>query len=188
MNSRPRNVVALALAVATAIGVSSCGDNHVTAPAAAPTADAPSSSLLGWLLGPWGRQPKLLACPSSERQTTTATIGIDGGTIALGGTSVVLPASAVLSPTTIELTIPESPYMEVEITANGGEHFNFLRTIAVTVDYSRCGSTPLLAPLSAWYIDSDSKALLERMLSVDNKLTRSVTFVTSHLSGYALAN
>jgi hypothetical protein len=138
-------------------------------------------------LGGWGA-PKLLECPSSEAQQTSAVIDIDGGTVSLGGTSIVLPASAVLSPTTIELTIPASRYMEVEITANGGEHFNFLRSVLVTVDYSRCTSAPRWEPLSAWYIDSDTKALLQRMLSVDNKLTRSVTFSTGHLSGYALAN
>jgi hypothetical protein len=112
---------------------------------------------------------------------------VAGGSLSLGGTRILLPAYAVLSPTTIELTIPESKYMEVEITANGGQHFLFERAIFVTVDYSRCGAAadPLL---SVWYIDSDTKALLERMLSLDNKLGRSITFVTGHLSGYALAN
>jgi hypothetical protein len=186
MTHRTRRFLALSLTFATAIGLSSCGDNRVTAPAAAPS-DAASPSLLGWLLGGWGA-PKLLGCPSSETQQTSGVIGIDGGTVSLGGTSIVLPALAVLSPTTIELTIPASPYMEIEITANGGEHFNFLRSVLVTIDYSRCTNTPTWQSLSAWYIDSDTKALLERMLSVDNKLTRTVSFSTLHLSGYALAN
>ena len=34
----------------------------------------------------------------------------------------------------------------------------------------------------------DTKELLELMPSIDNKLTRTVTFTTGHLSGYALAN
>jgi hypothetical protein len=171
------------------MGLSSCGDNHVTAPASPASAGANSPSLLGWLLdGLWGRPARLIECPSTETQQTSAVIDVDGGALSLGGTRVVLPASAVLSPTTIELTIPASQYMEIEVTANGGEHFNFLRSVVVTIDYSRCGSTPTFRPLSAWYIDSDSKDLLQRMPSDDNKLTRSVTFTTGHLSGYALAN
>ena len=187
MTNKLRHFRAIALTLATAVALSSCGDQSVTAPAAPAAPGAPSSSLLGWLIGGWN-SPQLLVCPSTETQRTSALIDVDGGTVSLGGTRVVLPASAVLSPTTIELTIPASRYMEVEITANGGQHFDFLRSVLVTIDYSRCGSTPTFQPLTAWYIDSDSKALLERMLSIDNKFTRSVTFVTGHLSGYALAN
>src|SRR5205085_6947079 len=92
-----KRLLSLALTITAAAGLSSCGDNRVTAPAAAPP-EAASPSLLGWLLGGWGA-PKLLECPASETQQTSAVIGIDGGTVSLGGTSIVLPASAVLSPT-----------------------------------------------------------------------------------------
>ena len=44
------------------------------------------------------------------------------------------------------------------------------------------------APLTVWYIDSETKAPLENMGGVDEKLTRTITFVTSHLSEYAIAN
>jgi hypothetical protein len=39
-----------------------------------------------------------------------------------------------------------------------------------------------------WYIDPATGTLLENMLGVDNKLTRTITFSTGHLSGYAVAN
>jgi hypothetical protein len=39
-----------------------------------------------------------------------------------------------------------------------------------------------------WYIDSDTKAMLEPMGGVDNKLLKTITFTTGHLSGYAVAN
>lgn len=187
MSHKIRHLISLALSFGVAAGLTSCGDSSVTAPPAAPRTAAPSSSLLGGLLGGLWGTPKLIECPSTETLQTSAVIDAAGGTLSLGGTRIVLPAYAVLSPTTVELTIPASRYMEVELTANGGQHFLFERAIFVTVDYSRCGDEAD-KPLSVWYIDSDTKALLQRMLSLDNKFGRSITFVTGHFSGYALAN
>ncbi len=169
------------LAVACLVILAGCGDTNPTAPAA-PDAGAPAGLL-------FLSKPKLLECGLTAETSETALIDAAGGTIAVGGTSVVFPAGALLGPTNVTLTIPASPYVEVDIRTDGQNRFldPFRRPI-VTISYERCNSSDLLfRVLSAWYIDSDTKDLLERMLSVDNKLTKSVTFRARHFSGYAIA-
>jgi len=168
------------VAIAALLAVGACGDQQPTAPL------KPSEP--GLLLGLPGSSPTLLQCPSSESATATTTIGPAGGFLSVGGTSVSIPLGALLEPTTIELTVPASQYVEVRIKAKGQEHFIFESPITVTIDYSRCTRSDLLFRLlTAWEIDPETKDLLERMGGIDNKLTRSVTFSTIHLSGYAIA-
>ena len=152
--------------------------------AAGPRSTDPSS-----LLGLFDQRPSLLTCPSGPGQSASALIGPLGGVLAVGGTRVVIPANAVLSPTTFTLTVPESKYVEIDVRTDASEHYVFSQPVLVTLDYSRCGRSDLLrAPLSAWNIDPQTKALLEPMVSVDDKLTQTVTFTTLHFSGYAVAD
>ena len=149
-----------------------------------------AGSCKGWQTPPTEPPPPsdltLAVCPTDQSENTSGSIGVLGGTVSLGGTSVLLPLGALLSPTSIELTIPASQYMEIEVTANGGS-LRFLRPITVTIDYSRCSADVQQKQLSVWNIDPDSKALLENMGGIDNKLTHQIIFTTIHLSGYALA-
>jgi hypothetical protein len=148
-----------------------------------------AGSCKGWQPPPTEPPPSgvtLAVCPTDQAQSASGNIGLLGGTVSLGGTSVLLPLGALLSPTSIELTIPASQYMEIEVTANGGS-LRFLRPITVTIDYSRCSADVQQKQLSVWNIDPDSKEVLENMGGIDNKLTHSITFTTIHLSGYARA-
>lgn len=173
-----------ALTFALLVLAGSCRD-ATTAPRA-PSNGTPPSELLG-LPGLFG-SPKLLYCPSTQSQQTSALLGVDGGTLSLGGTSVTLPLGALLGETTVELSIPAGQYMEVDLTVNGGQHISFLQPAVVTIDYSRCNRlSTLLAPLSVWNIDPTTKALLQNMGGIDNKLTQSITFTTPHFSGFAIA-
>jgi hypothetical protein len=165
-------------------GVGSCRDLP-TAPSKPAQAQDPNK-----LLGLWGgsSSPQLLVCPSTQTQTTSGIIGIDGGTVSLGGTSVTIPLGALLGQTTVELTIPAGQYMEADLSVNGGQHISFLQPVTVTIDYSRCNPwQTLLRRLSVWNIDQDTKALLENEGGLDNKLLRQITFTTSHFSGFAIA-
>jgi len=130
----------------------------------------------------------LIECPSSTTQSAEGTISLLGGTIRLGGTQVIIPAGALLSATHIVLTVPASRYMEIDVSVPGVDHFVFEKAIVVAIDYSRCSASATGGNLSAWHIDTESKALLERMLGIDDKINRRVIFTTGHLSGYALAN
>jgi hypothetical protein len=138
----------------------------------------------------FGSAPRLVECPTSETQSTTAQIGVDGGLLQLGGTVVTIPVGALLGDTEFTLTVPASRYVEVQIEAEGheGQRFDFELPVVVNVDYSRCSRSNILrAPLTAWYIDDDTKQLLEEMVSIDDKLLQRVTFTTGHLSTYAIA-
>lgn len=128
-----------------------------------------------------------IECPVHTTQSASATIGPLGGTLAVGGTVVMIPAGALLVPETFTLTIPASNYMEVDVTAGSAQHFEFLSPISVSIDYSRCTRTNIdKAPLSVWFWDGVT--LLENMKGTDDKATRTMTFGTSHLSGYVIAD
>jgi hypothetical protein len=183
---RRANLGRLAAVLVIALGFAGSCRDLPTAPTSEPPAQSqggPNSSLFGW----WST-PKLLSCPASESQSTSALLDTQGGTLSLGGTSVSIPLNALLGPTTVELSIPAGQYMEVDLTVNGGQHITFLQPVVVTIDYSRCNRLQtLLSPLSVWNIDPDTKDLLQNMGGIDNKLLQTITFATLHFSGFAIA-
>ena len=162
--SRIAAVAALAFSVATC-----AGDSSSTA-----------------ILSP--SSPTLLQCPTTQTQTTSALVTTLGGVVTLGGTSVKIPAGALLAATTITLTVPASQYMEIAVQANDLTSFLFQQPVSITIDYSRCPAAEAnKSPLSVWHIDSQTKQPLENMGGVDDKTTHTITFTTGHLSGYAVA-
>jgi hypothetical protein len=177
-----RRTLALAF---TLLATASCAGDSATGLTAADS----SASLRLPLLG-GSSTPQLLQCtPPASAQSVSALIGPLGGTLAIGGTRIVIPENAVLTPTTFTLTIPQSALAEVSIRAGDAEHYLFQLPVLVTIDYSRCTSgLSLLRPVTAWHIDETSKALLEQMPGVDLRLLASITFSTPHLSGYAVAD
>jgi hypothetical protein len=161
-----------------------------------PTRPADASPGATGSLLPWPGSPDVAAsgttlinCPTATTQSVTSRIGPLGGLLALGNTRVVIPLGAVLFPQDFTLTIPASQYAEIRVRAGDAEHYLFRYPVAMTIDYSRC-ATPELDrhALTVWNIDEDSKALLEQMTAVDEKLTHTIVFTTIHLSGYAVAD
>ena len=153
----------------------------------APPAIAPArTSLLGPITGIiTGTLHGLLDCPADQSLSATATVGPEGGTLAVGGFRVDFPAGAVRAPETFVLDVPAGRHLEIDVRAGSSEHYVFDTPVTVTLDASRCG---LLPPgLQVWNIDTDSKALLEPMGTVLDLLTRTVRFRTSHFSGYTIA-
>lgn len=132
---------------------------------------------------------KLLVCPVDTSTTVHTVIGSLGGLLSIGGTTVAIPAGALLGDTTVTLTLPAGQLMEVDLSVGDGQSIVFLKPVVVTIDYSRCGRNEQTAlPLGVWNIDEHTKALLENMGGVDDKLTQQITFTTIHFSGYAVAN
>jgi hypothetical protein len=173
----------LALAL---LAVAACSAD-VTSPSR-PVSRSPLSSRPD-VLGLGTSAATLISCPSSATQTVTSRIGIAGGVLAVGSTTVVIPLGAVIFPENFTLTVPASPYAEIRVRTGSAEHYVFQTPVTMSIDYSRC-ATPTLDThaLSVWNIDPDSKALLAPMVSVDAKLTHTVVFTTIHLSGYAVAD
>jgi len=135
---------------------------------------------------------QLLACPTHDVQSARDVIGPDGGGIAVRGISIAIPAGAVPEPTEFEVTIPESPFLEVEIHAVGHDSYQFQQPATITIKYSSCSdnsdnSVAERATLVGAYIDTETNQVLEVMGGVDDKADRKVSFTTSHLSGYAVA-
>jgi hypothetical protein len=130
----------------------------------------------------------LISCPAPATETGGGSIGPLGGVLAVRGVRVIVPANAVLAPTSFTVTVPESEYLEIDVKAGDADHFVFERPVLVAIDYGRCGLPQFHSALTAWNIDSDTKALLEEMPSVDSQLTHSIIFSTVHFSGYAVAD
>ena len=132
--------------------------------------------------------PVLIECPVESDTATTGTIGAIGGAVRLNNHALRLPLLAVAAPTAFELRAPVSNYMELTVRADGKDSFSFNKLATITIDYSRCTRTNIdHADLTVWQIDPVTKALLEPMGGVDDKVARTVTFETDHLSTYSLA-
>ena len=173
MRYRTHAGAALLLVVSLSAGCDSAG-NTLLAP------DAPLLAAAG---------STLIECPVSETRSATKTLGLLGGKIELDGHSMTVPAGAIASLTTFTLTAPKSNYMEIEIHAQGADSFEFLHAVSITISYDRCTRSNInQSALTAWYIDSATKTLIEDMEGTDDKLARTVTFDSDHLSGFAIAN
>jgi hypothetical protein len=170
------------------LAVAACSGD-VTAPSRqAPATPGSSTPLLG-ILEPGASSATLIDCPVATTESVTSRIGYSGGVLSLGNTRVVIPLGAVLFPQDFTLTIPASHYAEIRVRTGSAEHYLFQVPIAMTIDYSRCATAATdQRLLTVWNIDPDSKALLEPMTGVDDKLTHTIVFTTIHLSGYAVAD
>jgi hypothetical protein len=178
----------LALAV---LALAACSGDVMSPTPPAARAPAAAGSLLPWSGSPDAEASAttLINCPTPTTQSVTSHIGPLGGLLALGNTRVIIPLGAVLFPQDFTLTIPASPYAEIRVRAGDAEHYLFRYPVSMTIDYSRCATPELdTHALSVWNIDEDSRALLEPMLGVDEKLTHTIVFTTTHLSGYAVAD
>ncbi|HKG94332.1 MAG TPA: hypothetical protein VKA84_20640 [Gemmatimonadaceae bacterium] len=129
----------------------------------------------------------LLSCPSTMSFSASRVIGARGGLVKVGGATLRIPAGAVLAPTEFTVTVPASQYLEVDMRAAGQEHYTFARPVEVQLSYRRCTRKNESLALGAWYIDTQSKSMLEWMGGAEDRPNRTVTFETTHLSGYALA-
>ena len=133
-------------------------------------------------------QRRLIECPTTQTSTASGFINVLGGTVATAGTSISLPAGSVLSATLLRVTVPASTYMEVDVTANDLLSFLFVKPVTITIDYSRClPSVTQGKTLTVWHINTQTKLLIANMNGVNDPAQRTITFTTSHLSGYAIA-
>ena len=128
---------------------------------------------------------RLVDCGPANGYSATATIGPDGGTLAAGRYRVDFPAGAVASPQTFTLTVPSGRNVEIDVRADGYEHFWFAAPVTVTLDVARCGVLPTGAQV--WNVDEVTKAPLEAMGGVVDALTGTMQFQTLHFSGYTIA-
>ena len=86
------------------------------------------------------------------------------------------------------MTIPKSPYVEIDVSAQGFEHYEFRRPVGITLSYARCADSALpKSSLDAWWIDLKTRDQLGGVIfGVDDRTHKRLTFITDHLSGYAV--
>ncbi len=171
-----RRLGELTIFVAALLLATSCGEQRATAP-------SPSGSLNK------DASPSLLECPTNQTTSTTGVVDLLGGSVFLGATGITLPAGALTVPTLLQVTIPASTYMEIDVSAVGFQTFLFQQPVTITIDYSRCSRNDIdQKTLHVFHIDPITKQLLEDMGGVDDKVSQHITFTTGHLSGYAVAD
>lgn len=167
--------------------LAACSDAP-TAPAAAPSAPrAVNAAVADPSAIAASPAATLFACENSRTRSASAVIGPRGGTVRVAGSALIVPPGAVPTATTFTFTLPESPYLTVDVSAAGVEHYSFARPVAISISYAHCSSASLPdAPLGAWWVDAATLEQLGVMAGVDDRQHRRLTFVTDHLSGYAV--
>ncbi len=154
-----------------------CGDRSPLGVASrAPT---PHGDLIGGLVAPAG----LLTCQPLPYESTTQTIGPDGGTIGIGAYSLFIPAGALASPTTITAVVPSGTVNAVQFEPAG---LQFARAAYLTMSYANCDLLGSLAPKRIAYT-TDALDILEYLRSVDDLIAQQVTGELYHFSEYAIA-
>ena len=132
-----------------------------------------------------------IKCPTDQSLSASGTIlPLVGGSVTAlpTATSIVLLPGSLLAPTTLDVTVPASKYMLVDIKADATDHFIFQLPVTVTIDYSRCDADDLPSgALSVWVLDPITGRLTEKMESADDRLLRHITFATGHLTSYVVA-
>lgn len=168
-------LLVIALLVAASPGVSSCNDAvplEVSRP-------APLADLLG---GP-GRLLRLLECSPLPATTTTQTVGPAGGALQVGPHSLTIPPGALSGPVTITATTPTGTVNSIEFQPEG---LTFAQPASLAISYANCSSPGPPAARRIVFTDDDL-TILEVLVSVDSRSTRTVVTRLRHFSHYAVA-
>ncbi|HEY6854596.1 MAG TPA: hypothetical protein VI139_10115 [Gemmatimonadales bacterium] len=168
------SVAAFAAALFAAV---SCGDRGVTGVSAQPHPDA----LL--FFGMTSPKLGLVTCTPQPYDSVTQVVGPEGGTIHVGGFTLLIPDSALDSAVTITAVAPSDTINDVRFQP-AGLHFN--QKASLTIGYANCGIVGWLLPQHIAYTD-DSLNIIDFIPSVPNVLTQTVTGSIRHFSEYALA-
>jgi hypothetical protein len=173
-----------AVAVLLAVALAACGGDSLTDPSA-------PRFQRRLLRGAELAAVQLVACPQSDSELDAlGVVGFWGGEIEGEETTIKVPLAAVDENTGIAVNMPASPYFEVELNANGGEHYTFDRPITISVDYSRCADSAIRshAALRVVYVDDETMLPIEDMGGVVDSVARTITFQTGHFSSYVIAD
>lgn len=171
MSGWSRRISALVVAGALGVGVS------CTAPdALAPwSPSSPQGSLI------LGDELHLLGCSTQPYELVTSIVGPGGGTIAVGAHRLVIPPGALDAEHAIRAEQVAHQVNSVRFTPDGLE---FAKPATLTLSYANCSSRTLRKQVVH---TDESLRILERVPSLDDLRTRSVTGEIRHFSRYAVA-
>jgi hypothetical protein len=180
MKTWNRRFVALGLVVALTMGAGCTSSESPVGPSDASTAEAPEL-LLGGLVGNVLSITDLLTCSSLPYATTTRTIGRDGGVMAVGQYTLVIPAGALSSNVQIRAEQMSGKVNSVRFSPEG---LKFARPATLTMGYRNCAL--VLLPKRIVYT-SELLKVLSTLRSVDLLGPKTVTAPIDHFSRYAVA-
>jgi hypothetical protein len=166
-----------AMVLVGAVAAVNCGDYNPSAPSTAPDSAVVAAGLLG------GITSGLLSCPALPAASATKSIGTAGGTITVGPHTLVIPAGALSSTTTIKASIKQEKNIRVTFSPDG---LQFAKPAVLTMSYAHCGLLSGLKLRRIVYVSPNLSTILERLLSLDNIFSRKVTAPIKHFSDYAV--
>lgn len=190
-----KNVLTIPLVAAAVLaGCEAADTGSITAPAES------RSGLLG-LLGSSTSRFTLVDDPLvpgiTSSLSSSALIGLDGGTVTLLGHTLAVPAGAVPQPTLFTLTVLPTGYVEVDLTAtvssvlglvlNVGSE-GFLKPVPVTLTYSR--ATNIDAPGELQIVHLRGLLGYRDMMPLPSRVdlrNQTVTADLEHFSRYSIA-
>ncbi len=125
----------------------------------------------------------LLACAPQPYAITRQQVGPAGGTIRVGGHTLVIPQGALRSTVMITAEAPNDPFASVRFQPEG---LQFARSAKLTLDYSFCPAGRLRLGKRVAYT-TEQLRILDLLLSVDDILRMRVSTDLQHFSRYAVA-
>jgi hypothetical protein len=184
-----RRFTTLALAFALAAGLG-CTTSDSTAPLA-PSSEQQSPSfgligdltgdLTGAVVGTLGTVTDLLTCSPQQYAITTQTIGPNGGVIAVGSHSLVIPRNALSQKVTITAEQIRGSTNSVRFSPEG---LRFEKPATLTMNYENCALVLLQKQI---VFTTEKLKVLEVLRSLDLFRSKTVRAPIDHFSRYAVA-
>jgi len=153
----------------------SCSTDQPTTPLSTP--ETPDQ-LLGGLSG-------LLSCTPLPADSAEQTVGPEGGTIAVGPHTLVVPAGALNQETVITATVPSDSVNSV-ILGPQGLTFAPGKPARLTLSYANCSLVSRVLPKRIAYT-TDELEILQLLPSLDDLLHLRVSAPLQHFSRYAVS-
>ncbi|MDE3126734.1 MAG: hypothetical protein KGL38_01945 [Gemmatimonadota bacterium] len=126
--------------------------------------------------------PQLLACPAHRSATGSATVGVHGGVLRVGGDKLIIPGGALDTATLITATIPADTLADIQF---GPEGLHFAKPVTLVMSTSGC-STGGRTPHHVVYLDGDGQ-VLETLTAMPAAGGNGVVTWIGHFSSYAVA-
>lgn len=178
---RSRRFSLLLLASVLGAGLSCSTDSSPTSPIAPPAVGPlQPSGLLGG-----GSLTGLLYCSPLPYDSTTQTIGSNGGTISVGPHTLTIPAGALSQNVAITAEAPSDSVNSVRLLPEGLT-FAVGKPARLTLSYSNCSLLGRLVPKRIAHT-TDLLELLDLLPSIDDLWRQRVSAPLEHFSRYAVS-
>ena len=183
MKTWNRRFVALGLVVALTVGAGCTSSDSPVGPSTPSTTEQPALLLggLGSTVGKVLSITDLLTCRALPYASTTRTIGPDGGVVAVGQYSLVIPAGALQGNVQIRAEQVSGRVNSVRFSPEG---LKFARPATLTMGYDNC--VLVLLPKRIVYTN-ELLRVLDILRSEDWLRGKSVSAPIDHFSRYAVA-